>query len=139
PRIVAVPSNGALGTAVAAAVADEVAAVGSGNIAVICPARLTDELGDALAAAGVPHGRAIQQGLDHQVTVVPVGLVKGLELDGTVVVEPAEILAEEAQGLRALYVALTRSTKLLTVVHTGELPDVLATPVERVDASAGIA
>ncbi|MCU1353270.1 MAG: helicase, superfamily [Acidimicrobiales bacterium] len=110
PRIVAVPSNGALGTAVAAAVADEVAAVGSGNIAVICPARLTDELGDALAAAGVPHGRAIQQGLDHQVTVVPVGLVKGLELDGTVVVEPAEILAEEAQGLRALYVALTRSS-----------------------------
>jgi ATP-dependent exoDNAse (exonuclease V) beta subunit len=28
--------------------------------------------------------------------------------------------------MRALYVALTRATKLLTVVHPGDLPDVLA-------------
>ena len=53
----------------------------------------------------------LQQGLDHQVTVVPVGLVKGLELDATVVVEPAAIVDEEPQGMRALYVALTRATK----------------------------
>ncbi len=50
-------------------------------------------------------------GLEGAVTVVPVSVVKGLELDGVVVVEPARIVAEEAQGLRALYVALTRSTK----------------------------
>jgi hypothetical protein len=55
--------------------------------------------------------------------------VKGLELDGTVVVDPDAILAEEAQGLRALYVALTRATKLLSVVHGGELPEVLANPI----------
>ena len=58
--------------------------------------------------------------------MVPVGLVKGLELDATVVVEPARIVDEEPQGLRALYVALTRATKRLAVVHTGPLPDVLA-------------
>ena len=75
---------------------------------------------------GIDHGVAIEQGLNHQVTVVPVGIVKGLELDATVVVDPAGILAEEAQGMRALYVALTRATKLLTVVHQGDLPDVLA-------------
>ena len=40
---------------------------------------------------------------------MPVGLVKGLEVDASVVVEPAGIVAEEAQGYRALYVALTRS------------------------------
>ena len=45
------------------------------------------------------------------ITVVPVSVVKGLELDGVVVVEPAGIVAGEQQGLRALYVALTRSTQ----------------------------
>ena len=44
-------------------------------------------------------------------TVVPVELAKGLELDGVVLVEPARIVAEERQGMRALYVALTRATK----------------------------
>ena len=68
---------------------------------------------------------ALQQGLDHQVTVVPVGMVKGLELDATVVVEPAAIVDEEPQGMRALYVALTRATKILTVVHARPLPAVL--------------
>jgi DNA helicase IV len=126
PHFVAVDDPSRLGEAVAAAVRDEVEAVGNGNVAVIAPASLTDSLGDALATAGIEHGRAIQQGLDHQVTVVPVGLVKGLELDGTVVVEPAGIIDEEAQGLRALYVALTRATKRLTIVHARPLPDVLA-------------
>ena len=41
---------------------------------------------------------------------MPVSVVKGLELDGVVVVEPArDRRDEEQQGLRALYVALTRA------------------------------
>ena len=55
-------------------------------------------------------------------TVVPVGVVKGLELDGVVVVETAEIVATSQHGLRLLYVALTRSTQRLTVVHAVDLP-----------------
>jgi len=50
------------------------------------------------------------------------GHVKGLEFDGVVVVEPARIVAESPQGLRALYVALTRATQRLTVVHADPLP-----------------
>ena len=42
--------------------------------------------------------------------------------DGVVVVEPADIVAGEQQGLRALYVALTRSTKRLSIVHAKPLP-----------------
>ena len=42
-----------------------------------------------------------------------------------VVVEPARILTDEPQGLRALYVALTRATRRLTVVHEAPLPEVL--------------
>jgi DNA helicase IV len=62
---------------------------------------------------------------------VPVGLVKGLELDASVVVEPAAIVAEESQGMRSLYVALTRATKRLAVVHDEPLPDVLVTPAHQ--------
>jgi hypothetical protein len=73
--------------------------------------------------AGVDHGRATRQGLDRQVTVVPVGLAKGLELDSVIVVEPGRILSDEARGAQALYVALTRSTKRLSIVHSGDLPE----------------
>ena len=43
------------------------------------------------------------------------------------VVEPALIAAHE-QGLRELYVALTRPTKTLVVVHARPLPDGLGVP-----------
>ena len=46
---------------------------------------------------------------------------KGLEFDHVIVVEPA-LLAEREQGLRELYVALTRPTKTLVIVHARELP-----------------
>ena len=76
----------------------------------------------ALDRAGIEHGRATRTGLDDPITVVPVSVVKGLELDGVVVVEPARIVADEIQGLRALYVALTRPTQRLTVIHAELLP-----------------
>ena len=47
--------------------------------------------------------------------------VKGLEFDHVIVVEPALIAARE-QGLRELYVALTRPTTTLVVVHSRPLP-----------------
>lgn len=137
PILARVEHEAGLPAAVAEAVQHEIAAVGSGNVAVICPASRVQECSDALTAVGIDHGVAIEQGLNHQVTVVPVGIVKGLELDATVVVDPAGILAEEAQGTRALYVALTRATKLLTVVHAGDLPEVLD-PLER-DEPASVA
>ena len=96
--------------------------MGNGNVAVIVPASLVDPVSDAFTASGVEFGRATRHGLDAQITVVPVGLVKGLELDASVVVEPSLIVEEEAQGLRALYVALTRATKRLAIVHARELP-----------------
>nr|MBA3803207.1 ATP-binding domain-containing protein [Acidimicrobiia bacterium] len=96
-----------------------------GNIAVVVADVDVDEMSTALSAAGVAHGHAARNGLDDAVTVVPVSIAKGLELDGVVVVEPADIVASQATGLRALYVALTRSTQRLTVVHAASLPDAL--------------
>jgi DNA helicase IV len=125
PRIVACgPAD--LADAVGRVTAEELAAIGSGNVAVIVPWSQLDSASAALDAAGIAHGQASRHGLDQQVTVVPVGLVKGLELDVSVVVEPAAIVEEEAQGMRALYVALTRATKRLAVVHARPLPPCLA-------------
>ena len=121
PRIVAVEPAGLMSTAVAETQA-LVADIGDGNIAVVCPDPMVEAVSKALADAGVEHGRASRNGLDMGVTVVPVSVVKGLELDAVVVVEPAAIVDDELQGLRALYVALTRSTRRLTVVHARPLP-----------------
>jgi hypothetical protein len=101
---------------------DERAAVDPGQVAVIVPPSVIDEVCDALAAAEIPFGRATRNGLEHRVTVVEVGMVKGLEVDAAIVVEPYLMVDEEAQGDRALYVALTRATKRLAVVHEHDLP-----------------
>ncbi|MDO8362966.1 MAG: AAA family ATPase [Actinomycetota bacterium] len=109
-------------SAVVAATKELDADVGDGNIAVVVPDRMFEAVSQALEAAGIDHGKATRSGLEMGITVVPVSVVKGLELDGVIVVEPAAIVAGEQQGLRALYVALTRSTKRLTIVHAQPLP-----------------
>ncbi len=65
--------------------------------------------GDALDEASIP--------------VLTPRQAKGLEFDHVVVVEPAAIAEDGEQGLRELYVALTRPTKTLVVVHARPLPE----------------
>ena len=103
----------------------EIARVDEGNVAIIAPRSLIDTCADALTAAGIEFGGATRSGLDRRVTLVPVQLVKGLEVDAAIVIEPARIVAEERQGLRALYVALTRATKRVGVLHVETLPRAL--------------
>lgn len=124
PRLVSADTGG-LGDAIAATVSELREQVGDGTVAVLAPASLVPAVEAALTAAGIPFGQAAQRGLGEGVNVVPVGLVKGLELDAVAVVEPARIVREEPQGLRALYVALTRSTKELAIVHAEPLPEAL--------------
>ena len=122
-----------LAATLAAVVDAERAAAGEGNVAVIVPASLHDWLRAELSDRGVDVGGPGRRGLDRQVTLAPVRLVKGLEVDSAVVVEPARIVAEESCGMRSLYVALTRATKRVAVVHAERLPDVIRLP----DAIAG--
>ncbi|HEY9416596.1 MAG TPA: ATP-binding domain-containing protein, partial [Pseudonocardia sp.] len=51
---------------------------------------------------------------------------KGLEFDAVLVVDPDRILAEGPQGAADLYVALTRATQRLGVLHRGQLPPALS-------------
>jgi UvrD-like helicase family protein len=60
-----------------------------------------------------------------EVAVVPASLVKGLEYDHVIVVEPAQIVAAEPRGLNRLYVALTRAVAGLVVLHHADLPAAL--------------
>src|SRR5581483_6268535 len=78
---------------------------------------------DGLLAVIVPRGTEVAT--DFPFPILTPRQAKGLEFDHVVVVEPAAIAAEGDRGLRELYVALTRPTKTLVVVHARPLPDAL--------------
>ncbi len=111
-----------LARSVAKEASDLVALLSDGRVGVVCPDDLLDEMSAALVDNGVPFGRAGASGLEAMLTLVPVSLVKGLEMDGCVVVEPTDVYESSDSGPRGLYVALTRSTQRLVVVHSRELP-----------------
>jgi DNA helicase IV len=56
---------------------------------------------------------------------------KGLEFDAVLVVEPERIIADGPRGAAELYVALTRATQRLGVLHQGPLPHALTGLDER--------
>ena len=144
------PGDGSLAGAVAAVLAAEAGAGGAdpaagsgdgpadgpadgevaeGRIAVLAPATRVAELRARVTpgAAGEP---GAEPDLDAPVVVLPVSSAKGLEFDSVVLVEPAELVAESPRGLNDLYVALTRATQRLTVVHRAPLPAVLSALAE---------
>ncbi len=123
PRVVDVTT--VAGVELVDVVRSEIGAVVEGNVAVIVPDSLEAAVRELFEAHDLPFGGANRHGLDQQITLVPVRLVKGLEVDSAVVVEPARIIREERQGVRSLYVALTRATKRVAVVHSEPLPDML--------------
>jgi DNA helicase IV len=125
PVITSVESDEALFEAVIARARVLLQQAGGGRTAIICPDDMVDQMSTALTSASVPHGRAQAAGLDENLSIVPASLAKGLELDDVIVVEPSAIVADDAQGLRLLYVTLTRSTRSLTVVHRLALPDAM--------------
>jgi DNA helicase IV len=109
---------------------------GDGRMAVVVP----DDLLSAVAAATVdalPRAAAGgAEALDARVAVLDVMSAKGLEFDDVVVVEPARWVAAGSRGLRDLYVALTRATQRVTIVHADPLPDVLAAGLDRARRAA---
>lgn len=101
---------GAVGKAVAELAPAE------GRLAVIAPRDLHRSLAarlDGVTAGGEPD-------LTRRVVLLDPRQAKGLEFDSVLVVEPSRY------GTSDLYVALTRATQRLGVLHTGELPAGLA-------------
>jgi DNA helicase IV len=84
-----------------------------GLLAVIVPRSL---------AGSLPQGELFDE---ISVPVLTPRQAKGLEFDHVVVVEPAAVADDGDRGLRELYVALTRPTQTLVVVHARPLPEPL--------------
>ena len=122
PPVFVETTPGDLAAEVAARAAELSAELQPGTVAVLCPASLVAEIALALDAAGVQARDARRHGLGAPVSLLPVDLANGLEFDGAVVVEPASVVDESPQGLRRLYVALTRPTRRLCVLHARPLP-----------------
>lgn len=130
PRAVAAQVD-TLDDVVAKVLAEESAAVADGTVAVLAPAALVGPLrarllddhteGDRDPAPGVS-----ETDLTAPVVVLPISGAKGLEFDAVIVVEPADMLAESPRGLSDLYVAITRATQRLAVVHAKPLPSALS-------------
>jgi hypothetical protein len=105
-----------------------------GTISVVAPSNLRAFVTAALADAGAV--AASVDALDAPVAVLAPDEAKGLEFDAVVVVEPAALVREAGighsadgdgevayrAGLRALFVALTRATSHLVLVHRDPLP-----------------
>jgi DNA helicase IV len=65
------------------------------------------------------------EAFESHLDLVPSSLAKGLEFDHVLLIDPAAIVATEADeltGWRRLYVCLTRAVTSLVVLHDGDLP-----------------
>ncbi|MEU4558304.1 ATP-binding domain-containing protein [Actinoplanes sp. NPDC023936] len=93
-----------------ALVGRELAEVGAGRLAVIAPAARIAEL-TALLPGISPDD------LEEHAVLLTVAAAKGLEFDSVIVVDPDAIRTESPRGPSDLYVALTRSTYRLGVLH----------------------
>jgi DNA helicase IV len=118
--------EGALGFAPRAGLADEVRACAeaAGSIGVIVPDAVAEPVLAELRRAGLD-AAPLEDGADPRIAVVPASTAKGLEFDSVVVLEPGAIVAAEASrvdGLRRLYVVLTRAVSRLRIVHDTTLP-----------------
>ncbi len=82
---------------------------------------LTSDLADIVDEFTPDGGKVAVIGIDQELTPIE---SKGLEFDVVIVVEPAAIVKEQ-YGLGQLYVALTRATQRLIIVHELDLPSVL--------------
>jgi hypothetical protein len=132
PRAIRVDGAAELDDEVAKVLAEEAGAVGEGRTAVLTPSARVPALRERLLGAPPDPGPDTPDGppdpdvdLTSPVVVLPISSAKGLEFDAVVVVEPAELLAESPRGANDLYVAITRSTQRLAVVHAAPLPAML--------------
>ena len=99
---------------------------GEGKLAVIVPPARIEDLARAVTAALPGTAVGDDPDLTSPAVVLTVPQAKGLEFDAVLIADPAEIIDGSPRGLNDLYVALTRATQRVAVVHPGAIPKVLA-------------
>lgn len=88
--------------------------------------QLPGAIADFVAAEAGHEGTSVVIGPPDIPGVVAPSETKGLEFDAVLVVEPDRILADGPRGAAELYVALTRATQRLGVLHQHPLPAALS-------------
>ncbi len=83
-------------------------------------------MGGGPGGGGHPHAGGVAADSSAGPVVLLPAQAKGLEFDSVLLVDPQAVLAEGVRGHSDLYVALTRATRTLAVVHPGELPPELS-------------
>lgn len=100
---------------------------GVGRLAVIAaPERVADLLAAMRERAELPAAGVGSSGVDDEIAVMTAQDSKGLEFDGIIVVEPIELLHGHDRGAGDLYVAMTRPTRCLEILHSRPLPEGIA-------------
>jgi DNA helicase IV len=119
-------STDALPDAVAQAVERELALLVEGHLAVIAPDSAIETVASAVAAVVPDVSPGPLPDLQRRVVVLGVRRAKGLEFDSVLLADPAGIVGASSRGLNDLFVALTRATQRLGVLHVGSAPSLLA-------------
>jgi DNA helicase IV len=91
----------------------------------VTKAELSTAIADFVRDEATREGTSVVIGPADVPGAVAVSETKGLEFDSVLVVEPDRILAAGPRGAAELYVALTRATQRLGVLHVGPLPQAL--------------
>jgi hypothetical protein len=114
PRFVRVPAGDLVEAAVREASRE---GLRDGRTGLIAPGEILDRIEPLLPRPDIAFDE-----LAAPIQALTPRAAKGLEFDRVVLVEPARIAAGGVDGLCALYVALTRPTKTLVVVHAERCP-----------------
>jgi DNA helicase IV len=92
-------------------------ALEEGKLAVIVPSSRAGELTAAVAAALPEASYGALPDLDRRTVILTARQAKGLEFDSVLLADPEAIAADGPRGENDLYVALTRTTRELTVLE----------------------
>ncbi|GAA4207630.1 AAA family ATPase [Streptosporangium oxazolinicum] len=125
PSLIRVPP-GELPDRLREATVHEMEAVGGGRVAVIVPTEELAPLAKAVGSAIPDLSWGPDADLEQKTVVLTATQAKGLEFDSVLVANPDSIVTASSHGLNDLYVALTRSSRRLTIVHTGPVPPFFA-------------
>lgn len=115
PRIATVPPGEDISTAARALASQEATAVAPGTVGVI----RSQPHPDPRSRQPRPSRPSSPAVLDQPVVELDINQAKGLEFDSVIIVEPADFSPGE------LYVAITRTTSRLTLLHQLPLPTVV--------------
>jgi DNA helicase IV len=91
--------------------------LGEGKLAVIVPASRAGELTAAVAEQLPEASYGALPDLDRRTVVLTARQAKGLEFDSVVLADPEAVAADGPRGENDLYVALTRTTRELTILE----------------------